>query len=98
MKNLMDATRLHLDLVDIDTYAAQLHLFSKQKKLIFRNYLKSQGIEVISIGGDLGRADLANRLAVESLLNSLCVLSELDQLLSQSKIYSDSKLPKGACK
>jgi hypothetical protein len=84
MKNLMDATRLHMGLVDIDTYAVQLHLFSKQKKLIFRKYLESQGVEIISIGGDAGRADLANRNDLEKLINELGNRERLDALLDQS--------------
>jgi hypothetical protein len=74
-----------MGLVDIDTYAVQLHLFSKQKKLIFRKYLESQGIEIISIGGDLGRADLANKDAIERLLNGLSTSEKLGALLSQAK-------------
>ena len=85
MKNLMDATRLHMGLGDIDTYAVQLHLFSKQKKLIFRKYLESQGVEIISIGGDLGRADLANRLQVEMLINNLNARTKLGELLKGEK-------------
>lgn len=84
MKNLMGATRTHLDLVDIDTYAVQLHLFSKQKKLIFRKYLESQGIQIVSIGGDAGRADLANREDVEKLINELSTRERLDALLGEA--------------
>ena len=84
MKILMDATLTHLNLVDIDTYAVQLHLFSKQKKLIFRKYLESQGIEIISIGGDAGRADLANRRDVEKLINELSTRERLDALLGEA--------------
>jgi len=81
----MDVTRRHLDLVDIDTYAVQLHLFSKQKKLIFRKYLESQGIEIIEIGGGMGRADLANRLQVEMLINNLNTRTKLGELLGGEK-------------
>ena len=77
MKNFIDLTREHWGLVDIDTYAAQLHLFSKQKKLIFRKYLESQGIAIISLGGDMGRADLANKAQIEDLINTLHSKSNL---------------------
>ena len=80
----MGATRTHLDLVDIDTYAVQLHLFSKQKKLIFRKYLESQGIQIVSIGGDAGRADLANREDVEKLINELSTRERLNALLGEA--------------
>ena len=77
MKNFIDLTREHWGLVDIDTYAAQLHLFSKQKKLIFRKYLESQGVAIISLGGDMGRADLANKAQIEDLINTLHSKSNL---------------------
>lgn len=85
MKNLIDITREYLDLVDIDTYAVQLHLFSKQKKRIFRKYLENHGIEIISLGGEMGRADLASRSKVELLIKNLQTRMGLDALLNQSR-------------
>jgi len=85
MKDFIDLTREHWGLVDIDTYAAQLHLFSKQKKLIFRRYLESQGIAIISLGGDMGRADLANKTQIETLINKLHSKSKIDELIKKSE-------------
>lgn len=68
-------------LVDIDTYAIQLHLFSKQKKLIFKQFLESQGIKIISIKGTSGHANLAYRNQVEILINNLNERNQLEGLL-----------------
>jgi hypothetical protein len=91
MKNFIDLTTEHWGLVDIDTYAAQLHLFSKQKKLIFRKYLESQGIAIISLGGDMGRADLANKTQIEALINTLHTKSNLDELQIKGELDLDLK-------
>lgn len=71
----------HCGLVDIDTYAVQLHLFSKQKKLIFKQFLEGQGIKIISIKGASGHANLAYRNEVERLINSLNERNHLEGLL-----------------
>lgn len=92
MKNFIDITTEHWGLVDIDTYAAQLHLFSKQKKLIFRKYLESQGIAIISLGGDMGRADLANKSQIEALINILHSKPNLDVELQKAESVLSKKL------
>lgn len=91
MKNFIDLTTEHWGLVDIDTYAAQLHLFSKQKKMIFRKYLESQGIAIISLGGEMGRADLANKTQIEALINTLHSKSHLDKELQRADLGLETK-------
>lgn len=72
-------------LVDIDTYAVQLHLFSKQKKLIFKQFLESRGIKIVAIKGASGHANLAYRSEIEELIHELNQRDQLETLLSLSE-------------
>ena len=86
MNSFIDITKEQWGLVDIDTYATQLHLFSKQKKLIFRRYLESQGIAIISLEGNKSRANLADKSQIEAVMRTLYTKYNLDTALLAAEL------------